>query len=117
MNNLYVKEIVGDTPFMGLSKANRITAFMDEHKVRNILELGFAHGVSTAYMAAALRRSGGGAITSIDREEARQREPNIETLLARVGASDSVQIFYEPTSYVWRLMKDLYAIRGPDSRQ
>lgn len=107
MNNLNVEAIVGNTPHMVLSQADRLTAFMEEHKIKNILELGFAHGVSTAYMAAALNRSGGGSIVTIDREVARQREPNIETLLAKVGASDRVKIFYEPTSYVWRLMKFL----------
>lgn len=92
---------------MSLAQADRLTALIEKHQVRDILELGFAHGVSTAYMAAALGRIGGGSIVTIDREDARHRDPNIETLLARVGESDRVKIHYEPKSYNWTLMKFL----------
>lgn len=107
MNNLDVKQIVGNTPHMVLAQADSLTSFMEKHQVKNILELGFAHGVSTSYMAAALSRGGGGSIVTIDIEGARQREPNIETLLESIGESDRVKIYYEPTSYTWRLMKFL----------
>ncbi len=107
MNNIDVKKIVGPTPHMTLGQAELLTSFMEEHQVQNILELGFAHGVSTSYMAAALGRTSGGSIVTIDRERARQREPNIETLLDRIGESDRVTTYYEPTSYNWRLMKFL----------
>jgi predicted O-methyltransferase YrrM len=107
MNNIDVKKIVGDTPHMSLAEADLLTAFMEKYQVKNILELGFAHGVSTSYMAAALSRSGGGSVVTIDKEEARKRKPNIETFLARIGESDCVKIYYEPTSYNWRLMKFL----------
>ena len=102
-----MKELVGDTPVMSLGEANRITNFIEEHNIKDILELGFAHGVSTCYLAAALSRIQGGTIVTIDRETARQREPNIETLLARVGECDRVKFLYEATSYTWRLMKFL----------
>lgn len=107
MDNLDVKRLVGDTPHMTIEQANLLTVFMEKHKVQDILELGFAHGVSTSYMAAALSRTGRGSIVAIDKNTARLREPNIETLLARVGETDRVRIYYEPTSYTWRLMKFL----------
>ena len=107
MNNLEVKQVVGDIPFMDLERANRLTSFMSEYALRNVLELGFAHGVSTCYMAAALDRFGSGHIVTIDREVARQREPNIEELLTRIGQRQRVTIYFEPTSYTWRLMKFL----------
>jgi len=113
MDNVRVKELVGDTPLMSLYQANRLTAFMAEHAVQNVLELGFAHGVSTCYMAAALARFGSGSIVTIDLESARQREPNIEELLARVGQSGRVTVYFEPTSYTWRLMKFLEEERRP----
>ena len=99
MNNSDVKRIVGNTPHMTFSQANRITTFINEHNIRNILELGFAHGVATSYMAAALSRFKGGSIVAIDRENARRHKPDIETLLARIGETDLVDIYYEPTSY------------------
>jgi len=105
MNNQDVKNIVGDTPCMSLDQARKITSFMEKHSLQSVIELGFAHGVSTCYMAAALGRMQGGTIVTIDQECAREREPRIETLLAAVGELDRVNIFYEPTSYTWRLMK------------
>ncbi|NBC27614.1 MAG: hypothetical protein GVY08_12190 [Bacteroidetes bacterium] len=107
MNTDEVKEIVGDIPNMTLKQAESLTSFIKKHQVMNILELGFGHGVSTSYMAAALSRNGDGSIITIDKEEARQRKPNIETLLNRVNESDRVTVYYEPTSYTWRLMKFL----------
>ena len=113
MDNIRVKKLMGDTPHMSLDQANRLTAFMAEHVVQNVLELGFAHGVSTCYMAAALARFGSGSIVTIDLESARQQEPNIEELLARVGQSGRVTVYYEPSSYTWRLMKFLKEERCP----
>lgn len=113
MDNRTVKHLMGVIPHMKLDQADRLTAFMEEHAVRNVLELGFAHGVSTCYMAAALTRSGGGHIVTIDKESARHKNPNIEELLARIGETATVTIYYEPTSYNWRLMKFLEEDHGP----
>jgi predicted O-methyltransferase YrrM len=102
-----VKQLVGNTPHMTLAQANRMTEFIYEHKVRDILELGFSRGVSTCYMAAALEESGGGSIVTIDLERARTFTPNIKELLVKCGYSHMVTYYYEPTSYNWRLMKFL----------
>ncbi|HUF10570.1 MAG TPA: class I SAM-dependent methyltransferase [Rhodothermales bacterium] len=102
-----VAQIVGDTPYMTLSQARTMTRFIQENQPEAILELGFAHGVSTCYMAATLSEMGRGTIVSIDLEPARDRKPNIEDLLERIGERDRVEVFYEPTSYTWRLMKFL----------
>lgn len=108
MTNEEVKKIVGDTPHMTLEQANDITKFIEDNHSRNILELGFAHGVSTTYMAACLNRLNiGGLITTIDVLGAKSRIPNIETLLSKTNQLDKVNIFYESTSYTWRLMKFL----------
>lgn len=80
--------------------------FVLEHKPEGILELGFAHGSSTAYMAAALLELGGDArITSIDREDARERVPNAETVLRELELDERVDFVYAHTSYTWELMK------------
>jgi predicted O-methyltransferase YrrM len=99
--------IVGDTPHMTPAQGERISSFILDNKIRNILELGFRHGVSTAYMAATLARAGEGRIVTIDLLSAKQNKPNIEDLLDRVGERDRVHVFYEPTSYTWRLMRFL----------
>ncbi len=72
-----VKKIVGDLPYMSLEQGEMISGFIHQHRIRNILELGFNHGVSTCYMAAALDEQGGGSITTIDLESARIKQPNI----------------------------------------
>jgi predicted O-methyltransferase YrrM len=84
-----------------------MTRFVHRHGSRNILELGFRHGVSTCYLAAALDDIGDGSITTIDLEAVHDEEPNVDQLLDRLGLAHLVQRFYEPTSYTWRLMKML----------
>ncbi|MEW6552569.1 MAG: class I SAM-dependent methyltransferase [Campylobacterota bacterium] len=106
MTNKEIKAIVGDTPHMTLSQADEITRLIEDNALTNILELGFAHGVSTTYMAAALKRMNkGGSITCIDLEHSKNRVPRIETLLTQINELDRVNIYFEPTSYLWRLMK------------
>ena len=108
-----VKSIVGDTPAMTLQQAKRITAFIHEHGVADILELGFFHGVSTTYMAAALEARGAGSIVTIDQEAARALSPAIGDLLRKAGLQSRATYHFEPTSYTWRLMKMLEEGSGP----
>ncbi len=79
--------------------------FLRETGKRDILELGFAHGVSACYMAAALEESGGGRIVTIDNESARRRRPTIDELLARTGLERYVEPVFAERSYNWELMK------------
>jgi predicted O-methyltransferase YrrM len=83
----------------------KLHRFILESGVCDVLELGFAHGTSTCYMAAGLAERGEGHITTIDRASAREREPNIETLLVETGLAPYVEPVYAATSYNWELMK------------
>jgi predicted O-methyltransferase YrrM len=105
MNLIEVKHVVGDLPYMSLKKAQVMQDFIHKHSISNILELGFFHGVSTCYMAAALEEVDQGSIVSIDLHSAQKRQPNIEELLEKCGYLDTVEFYYEPASYNWRLMK------------
>jgi len=102
-----VRSVVGDLPNMTLEQAEKITQFIADNQVETILELGFKHGVSTCYMAAALSELGRGSIVTIDLDWARAATPNIEELLDRIGERHRVKVFYEPTSYTWRMMRFL----------
>ena len=102
-----VSRILGGTPWMSVEQGVEITEFIRENGIRDILELGFLHGTSTCYLAAALRESGGGSVVSIDLEGARALDPNIEELLDRCGLTDLVACHFEPTSYNWRMMRFL----------
>lgn len=105
MDLMPVKRVVGDLPYMNLERANLLAEFIEKNNIRDILELGFFHGVSTCYMATTLQKLGGGSIVTIDLYSAKDRTPNIEELLEKCSCRDLVKVYYEPTSYNWRLMK------------
>ncbi|MGI8880842.1 MAG: O-methyltransferase [Jatrophihabitans sp.] len=72
---------------------------------RDVLELGFAHGTSTCYLAAALDERADGHITSIDNQSARNRRPSLPEQLHRLGLESRSTAIYARTSYDWELMK------------
>jgi len=92
---------------MSFEQAQKMAQFIRDHNIKDILELGFRYGVSTCYMAATLDELGGGHITTIDLEIVRDQSPNIEELLRKCQLTKYVDVFYEPSSYNWRLMKFL----------
>jgi predicted O-methyltransferase YrrM len=102
-----VKKRVNGVHGMTSSQAEVITDVIIKNRFQNILELGFNHGVSTCYMAGALDELGGGKITTIDLLRARDANPNVEQLLDDLGLNQYANVFYEPTSYIWRLMRML----------
>jgi predicted O-methyltransferase YrrM len=101
-------EIFGDLHYPALTspeEGEKLYRFVLESEVQDIVELGFAHGTSTCYMAAALDERGEGRITTIDRESARERDPNILTVLERTGLAEYVEPLFAANSYNWELMK------------
>ncbi|MGI9510294.1 MAG: class I SAM-dependent methyltransferase [Geminicoccaceae bacterium] len=96
---------VANLPFMRLKQAKELVAFLHREKLTKVLELGFYHGVSSCYFAAAMKAVGGDPIVTIDLLSAKQRSPNIEELLDRCGLLDHAEFLYETTSYNWRLME------------
>lgn len=98
-------EILNDIFGMSLGQAKYLERFIKSNNLSNLLELGFAHGVSSCYFATILNECGGGHLTTIDLTSARYRKPNIEELLDKLNLRDYVSIYYEYESYNWRLMK------------
>ncbi len=74
----------------------------------DILELGTAHGTSTAYLAAALDEKGGGRVTTIDRPKVLERTPNVHDVLGALGLAPWVSAIQAP-SYNRALMQLLEA--------
>lgn len=74
-------------------------------RARHVLELGFAHGTSTAYIAAALDEVGGNLVTTIDRRVARSLRPNIEELLDHLALGKYVNPIFSASTYTWELMR------------
>lgn len=100
-----VAEILKDIPFTDPTRGRIIYDFVRNGRFQNILELGFAHGVSTCYIAAALDENGSGSIITIDKQSAKDRRPDIFTLLHQTGLADYVKPIFVDTSYTWELMK------------
>ena len=100
-----VAERVQGVPHMTRTQGRLIHDFVLAERPRDILELGFAHGVSACYMAAALEELGEGRIVTIDNVSARQRGPGIDELLERTGLGRYVEAVYAANTYTWELMK------------
>src|SRR5262249_23608038 len=75
-----------------------------ERKYSKCLELGFAHGVGTAYTAGALDELGTGRVTAVDRTGARKRSPRADEILASLGLQDRVDLIFHESSYTWFLL-------------
>jgi predicted O-methyltransferase YrrM len=105
-----IRAIVADTPFMEPERAEYLYNFILQHELHDCLELGFAHGVSSCYIAAALDEMGEGHLTSVDILAGLEwQHPCIEEMLARVGLERYVTVVREQTSYTWFLKKAIEA--------
>lgn len=108
-----VRSELGDVPHMSLEQGRTLWEFLVRNKLSDCLELGFFHGTSSAYIAGAIDEQGGGSLVSIDLAYTRTLEPNIEETLKRVGLRRYCTLFFEETSYVWRLMHFLQENPNP----
>ncbi|MFL5960524.1 MAG: class I SAM-dependent methyltransferase [Gaiellaceae bacterium] len=75
-------------------------------QVENLVELGTGHGTSTAYLAGALDEKGEGHLTTIDRPDALERDPNVHQVLRHLGLQRWVTPI-QTVSYNWELMRML----------
>ena len=100
------KEVAG-TPYLTPERGKVLYDFIISERPQECLELGFAHGVSTCYIAAALEANGSGHLTSVDLETSGSLDPAAETLLERCGLTHRVTVVREPTSYTWFLKKEI----------
>jgi predicted O-methyltransferase YrrM len=91
--------------YMTHAQATYLRDFIVERDARDILEIGFYHGKSSAYIGAVLEDLNRGHLVTIDKRGAHTREPNIETVLAKLGLSDRVTPLYAPRSYTWEMKK------------
>lgn len=69
----------------------------------HVLNIGTAHGVSAAYIAAALEANGRGHVTTVDHSMAAFSDPSPEELLENAGLMHRVTIVKEHSDYNWFL--------------
>ncbi len=95
-------------PYMESERAEHLYSFIIENKLSDCLELGFAHGVGSCYIAAALDEVGSGHLTTVDLLSGLEwQQPSIEELLSKTGLTRYVTILREHTSYTWFLKKKI----------
>ena len=106
-----VKRHVHGVPYINHRNAVKLYDFiLQNDNIRSVLELGFAHGTASCYIAAALDEKGEGNLVSVDLVEARELfKPSIEELLERTGLGDCVTIHREKTGYTWFLHNEIKA--------
>ena len=103
-----IKSLVAGVPYMTARQGKILYDFVLNERRENCLELGFAHGVSSCYIAAALDELGGGHLTAVDLVAGQAwQQPSIEDMLAKTGLQEYVTVVRERTSYTWFLKKAL----------
>ena len=97
-----VATAVRGIPWMSPELGRRVYDHIRANNVSDVLDLGTGHGVSAAYMAAALEANGGGRVTTVDVADA-AFEPSPEDVLAQAGLDHRVTVVREHSSYNWFL--------------
>lgn len=100
-------DILADTPHISRHSARILYDFLLTEKPRDCLELGFAHGAGSGYIAAALDELGSGSLTSVDLDASREFHITIEQTLERLELASYVQVQRETSSYNWFLKKQI----------
>lgn len=100
-----VEKLFENVPYMRSSQAKILADLIASEGARDIIEIGFYQGKSSAYIAAILEDLGEGSLSTFDLASAQQHSPNIETLLEKTGLSHRVSIFYSKRSYTWELQR------------
>ena len=98
-----VYQIVQGYPHMNLGQGRNINEKIRNNGYRRILELGFNWGVSTCYLASAVADEPGGHVVTIDLASRVAFRPGVEGFLEACGLRHAVTVFYEHSSYTWRL--------------
>jgi predicted O-methyltransferase YrrM len=108
-----VDRLFSDLDYMRHDDALLMRELVADCGARDILEIGFYHGKSSAYFAAILEDLGGGHLVTIDLENAGDREPNIHEVLAALGLGHRVTPVFAERSYTWELGKMIRATPRP----
>jgi len=100
---------LADTPHISRHSARILYDFLLTERPADCLELGFAHGAGSGYIAAALDEMDKGHLTCVDIESSLGFQPTIEQTLEHLALSDRVSIHREVNSYNWFLKKTIEA--------
>jgi predicted O-methyltransferase YrrM len=102
-----VERLLKGIPYTDPERGKYLYNFIMKNQPDNCLELGFAHGVASCYVAAALDEIGKGQLTCVDLNSSKDLKPNVEELLQKTGLSHLVNVHREVNSYTWWLKKEI----------
>jgi predicted O-methyltransferase YrrM len=99
-----VAEALKGIPNMSPKRGRRVYDHLLATGARDVLEIGTAHGVSSAYMAAAVEEAGG-RVTTVDNAAATKlRDPQPGDVHQRAGVTHLVErVLNDDSSYNWWL--------------
>lgn len=103
-----INALVKGIPYTTERNAEKLYNFIIDNNIQNILELGFAHGTASCYMAAALEELRSGKLVSVDLESAAEEfKPTIHELLNKTNLAKYVTVVREKTGYNWFMHNDI----------
>jgi len=91
--------------WMNEERADYMRSFIEKNDLRDIMEIGFLHGKSSAYFAAILEDRRAGHLTTFDLKAALNRDPNIFEILDSLQLGHRVTTCMAERSYTWELSK------------
>lgn len=100
-----VADRLAGIPFTTPGNGRVLYDFILDNEIEDILEIGFHHGVSTCYLAAALAERGSGHIVTLDHRSSRGKDPNLPQLLGEFGFAEYVTPVFAERSYTWELYR------------
>src|SRR6478736_8277821 len=103
-----VARVLAGIPFMSPAQGRLVYDHVKRTDATDVLELGTAHGVGAAYLAAA-----GANVTTVDFAGAAY-DPAPEDVLARAGVAGRVTVVREFSSYTWWLKERVAARSDAD---
>jgi len=99
--------------YMKRPQAEFMRDFIREHDCKNILEVGFFKGKSSAYFAAILEDLGRGHLVTIDKRNAMGLSPNINQVLEQAGLLHRATPIFAERSHTWELGKMIRSGKRP----
>jgi predicted O-methyltransferase YrrM len=108
-----ITERFADIPFMREKQAGILRDIIRDNDATDILEIGFYHGKSSAYIGAILEDLGRGTLVTIDKRSALGRDPSIHDLLRMAGLAHRVQPCFAFRSFTWELQTLITQIPRP----
>jgi hypothetical protein len=102
------REIDG-VPFMSGHEGRIVYEHVRRTRPEQVLDLGTAHGVSAAYIAAALEANGRGHVTSVESSGVTFDDPAPAELIERIGLAHRVTFDRSYSTYTWFLKEQIEA--------